>query len=795
MSGTRGAAKFLLERNVEPNALTRDIGRIFLGRDLQCAQCHDHPTIVDYEQAEYYGIYAFVNRSYLFEEDTKEKKAFVGEKAEGDTQFSSVFSPDDSSRTAPRLLGELTLDAEPRFEGEQAYVVAPSKKAAGVPKFSRRRQLARLITHPENEHFAKNVVNRLWKHMLGYGLVDPVDFHHSDNQPSHPALLEVLAVDFAKSGFDFRSLLKEIALSKIYQQSVDFSAETLLTNDEITRQIEQLESEVAQQEADLESTSLQELTDRLQARRDKVAPIDQAITESAQQLEKLQKENQTLVKTQADKQKSLAKKQSQLKLLQEATAAAKKVAESFPGDQSLAEKHTAYQQRTEPLSKEIESLESQLVEGKSKIETNQQQVKSQELRLIELRADRIGLADMVAEARGVLQHAFAQQREKKSQLDEKKQQLAAANAHRQYLDKLAVQEERTKYSTQLKAEINATAEQRAALAQSITEIDAKVSQQQNLIAKLDKEAVAANDRITERQAALDALKVAIKNALEAAGEIADQELDIAVANLNEKHTALSEQYDQDKIQAEKKQEELLAAQSVLKQQQMQQAEYASQQQEYEKREKQWADAIAAAEAAIAETATAESQLHNSWERRFAVRALVPLTPEQLAGSTIAALELKPRFQIEAEAEWQAKHKDKKPEEIEEAKKNEEIAQLIQKRLDQVTSIYVSMFAAPGGAPQDVFSATADQALFFANDGRVQGWLNFSEGSLLKRLESIENVAELADQMYLAMLSRRATPEEQSGFEAFLSQHSDNRNTAIRELTWSLLTSLEFRFNR
>ena len=62
---TRAAAKFYLDRLADPNLLTRDVGRMFLGRDFQCAQCHDHPLIDDYKQAHYYGIFAFLNRTTL----------------------------------------------------------------------------------------------------------------------------------------------------------------------------------------------------------------------------------------------------------------------------------------------------------------------------------------------------------------------------------------------------------------------------------------------------------------------------------------------------------------------------------------------------------------------------------------------------------------------------------------------------------------------------------------------------------------------------------------------------------
>ena len=120
----------------------------------------------------------------------------------------------------------------------------PTKKSAGLPKFSRRAQLARLITHPANEHFAKNTVNRLWKHMMGRGLVDPVDFHHSDNPPSHPALLKLVADEFVSTGFDIRELLRQIANSETYQRSVDFPRSQLPTLTEIDQRIAQLDSSI-----------------------------------------------------------------------------------------------------------------------------------------------------------------------------------------------------------------------------------------------------------------------------------------------------------------------------------------------------------------------------------------------------------------------------------------------------------------------------------------------------------------------------------------------------------------------
>ena len=72
----RAAAKFYLDRDAEPNLLARDVGRLFFGHDLQCAQCHDHPLVDDYLQAEYYGLMAFVSRGSVFTDAKDESKLY-----------------------------------------------------------------------------------------------------------------------------------------------------------------------------------------------------------------------------------------------------------------------------------------------------------------------------------------------------------------------------------------------------------------------------------------------------------------------------------------------------------------------------------------------------------------------------------------------------------------------------------------------------------------------------------------------------------------------------------------------
>ena len=210
------AARFYLVRDVEPHLLARDIGRLFLGRDLQCAQCHDDPRIKTYRQADYYGLYAFVSRLKHFRDD-KKKLNFVTEKANGDVSFTSAFSG-AMGETNPRLPGGEMIADPPVAKGKE-YSVKPEKGQMGIPTYSRRLQLAQRLPRKQTTGFSRNIANRLWALMLGRGLVHPLDMHHPDNPPSHPELLKSLTERFEQTGFDIRGLLREIALTRAYQRS------------------------------------------------------------------------------------------------------------------------------------------------------------------------------------------------------------------------------------------------------------------------------------------------------------------------------------------------------------------------------------------------------------------------------------------------------------------------------------------------------------------------------------------------------------------------------------------------
>jgi hypothetical protein len=215
------AAKFYLDREAEPHLVTRDIARVFLGMNLTCCQCHDHPLVRAYKQSQYYGIFAFLSRSQVAADV---KPVALSEKADGETTFTSVFDPSKAVKTANLQVPGGKIVAEPKPQKGKEYKVAPKKGVRAVPQFSRRNQLAPNLV--ASRQFARTAANRFWAMMMGRGLIHPIEFDHQANPPSHPKLMDKLTDELIAHKFDMRWLLKEIALSQTYQRSSDHKGET-----------------------------------------------------------------------------------------------------------------------------------------------------------------------------------------------------------------------------------------------------------------------------------------------------------------------------------------------------------------------------------------------------------------------------------------------------------------------------------------------------------------------------------------------------------------------------------------
>ena len=355
----RPAARFALDRASEAHVLTRDIGRIFLGRDMQCAQCHDHPLVADYLQSDYHGLLAFVSPGHAMIRKEGDKQITLhAEKAGADLTFESVFVG-VPERTGPRIPDDVAIE-EPFFLPGEEYHVAPAENVKPVPKFSRRAKLAELATSGANQAFNRNIVNRLWAHMLGRGLVHPQDLHHPDNPATNPELLQLLSERFAAMSFDMRAFLREIALSDAYQRAFDPPTDSALLaiSAQAATEVTSLEQQHASLEQESESstetyTKTSDVWHEAEATLLPVAgELDTTRAQYAEAKTKLDQTNTAL----ADARSQLEAKQKVATPVEQAGTAAQAAAQALPEDKELADAAQKIVARSQQLAAEVVAL-------------------------------------------------------------------------------------------------------------------------------------------------------------------------------------------------------------------------------------------------------------------------------------------------------------------------------------------------------------------------------------------------------------------------------------------------------
>lgn len=178
----------------KPAEYVESVAQAFLGVRVQCAQCHHHPT-ERWSQSDYYGLAAVFSRvgrkgGFADAEVPTDEMIFLKESA-------VVLHPRTGKILKPQPLGgnefSLGLHDDPRVS------------------------LARWMSAGDNPFFARTMVNRMWAHFMGRGIVHPIDDARSTNPPSNPELLDGLAQDFISSGYDLKQLIRVIANSYAYR--------------------------------------------------------------------------------------------------------------------------------------------------------------------------------------------------------------------------------------------------------------------------------------------------------------------------------------------------------------------------------------------------------------------------------------------------------------------------------------------------------------------------------------------------------------------------------------------------
>ncbi|MBI3863183.1 MAG: DUF1553 domain-containing protein [Planctomycetia bacterium] len=188
---SNGPANYYRIANNPPD-LAETTSQLFLGIRLQCAKCHHHP-FEKYSQADYYGFAAFFAR--VGTKGSSEFGNFGGETVVLVRSGGEVGHPKTG-----KIMPPTPLDGEPVDD-----------------PLDRRIPLAKWLTSPDNELFARNVVNRYVGYLLGRGLVEPIDDMRSTNPPTNVALMQALSRDFRSSGFNVKHLMRTIMNSRLYQ--------------------------------------------------------------------------------------------------------------------------------------------------------------------------------------------------------------------------------------------------------------------------------------------------------------------------------------------------------------------------------------------------------------------------------------------------------------------------------------------------------------------------------------------------------------------------------------------------
>ena len=177
----------------EPKMLAADFSQVFLGVQIQCAECHNHP-FDRWTMDDYYGFTSFFTGvTWKPGIEPREKRIYWNTKA------NQVPHPVDG-----RVRPAKTLDAV---------------KPVGI-EGDPRPALAAWLTAPDNEIFSRNLANRIWAHFLGRGVVEPVDDMRVSNPPVNAPLMDALSRRLVELQFDLRSFVRDICNSRVYQLSV-----------------------------------------------------------------------------------------------------------------------------------------------------------------------------------------------------------------------------------------------------------------------------------------------------------------------------------------------------------------------------------------------------------------------------------------------------------------------------------------------------------------------------------------------------------------------------------------------
>lgn len=794
----RPAAKFFLDRDAEPHSSGRDLGRIFFGMDMQCAQCHDHPLIDHYLQSDYYGLYAFVNRTEIFT-DAAQKKSFLAEKSSGDASYKSVFTG-DAAHTRPRLPGMAEID-EPRFRQGEDYVIAPAPNVRSVPKYSRRAKLAELATNGTNRQFNVNIANRIWALAMGRGLVHPVDLHHPTNPPSHPAVLELITNEFVAQKFNTKWLLRELVLTRTYQRSIDPPADPAPQVAVAVQQRPAAEAELTRLKVVAEeSRKLASATrDEIKAAWATLEPLEAAWKKAEAAVTEAKKPVDAAAAAIAKAQADTAAKQAVLNTINEAAAKSAEVAKVLPNDKEVAAAVATFTAKQQQVTTELAAFQKAIVD-----QTAAQQ--AAQAKLVEAYAPADAAYAALLEAHKPVDAVKAKflgiwNQHKADSLAEQiqKKRFDGLQSHVAYGTTVAAAAAAQGTIEPAKAELAAAIQAAARQQTELTKQTAALAELEKGMAEATKSLDDAKAQFATKQGIALSVAEAVAKSDAALQKLpGDADLTLVVLKLKERHEPLVKEastLEQTVTMRDTVAKGLATNVAGMKQTLVASTnEMTARQQAVTAKTNSVNQAIANAQTAQAAIASVQSQLVDQWTVGAGVRTLKQLSPEQLGWALMQSTGvIEPqRPGIDAEIDKTNPKAAIASDPVKLRARDVQMESLLHEKNRGNLNVFISMYGQSAGQPQDDFFATPDQALFAANGGTVVGWA--AGGQLAQRLNPLEDPKALAEELYLSVLTRRPTDAEINETVQQLAARPTEKPIVVRDMIWALVTSAEFRFN-
>jgi len=199
-----GAANFLLAQMQNQDdgvQMTAKTTRLFMGMQVQCTQCHDHPYN-DWKQDQFWQFNSFFRQTAK-----KDHRRFDAKSGRMIDDYSEIIERDFSGPVYFEKRNGLMKVAYPNYFGTE---IQPDGST------DRRKELARLMTSGDRPMIALAYINRMWAHFFGFGFTNPIDDIGSHIPVTHPELFNRLADEFVKSGYDCKQVIRWIANCEPY---------------------------------------------------------------------------------------------------------------------------------------------------------------------------------------------------------------------------------------------------------------------------------------------------------------------------------------------------------------------------------------------------------------------------------------------------------------------------------------------------------------------------------------------------------------------------------------------------